>query len=139
MDNREFVDYSHEVKIIGSRPLRYAFLGSAYFFLLLGFIGAFLPVMPTTPFVLLAAFCFARSSPGFYNWLMNHRWFGPSLRDWVKTRGIRRRNKIIAISMLIISLIPTVFFIIPILAVKLLVAAIGLAVAFYLATRPHPK
>jgi uncharacterized membrane protein YbaN (DUF454 family) len=139
MDNREFVDYSHEVKIIASRPLRLAFLGSAYLFLLLGFIGVFLPVIPTTPFVLLAAFCFARSSPSFYNWLMNHRWFGPALRDWVKTRGIRPRAKIIAISMLTLCMIPTVLFIIPILAVKFIVAGIGLAVAVYLATRPHPK
>jgi uncharacterized membrane protein YbaN (DUF454 family) len=110
----------------------------AMFFLLLGFNGVFIPIMPTTPFVLLAAVCFARSSPRFYNWLMNHQWFGPSLRDWKTTGGIRRNVKILAISVLALSMTPTIVFIIPIMGVKILMTVIGLMVAAFIATRPNP-
>lgn len=135
---REEIDYSHEVRLIQSRTGRYAMIGLAMFFLLLGFIGVFTPIMPTMPFVLLSAVCFARSSPRFYNWLMNHQWFGPSLRDWKTTGGIRRKNKILAISLLGFTMTPTVVFIIPIMGVKILMTVIGLTVAAFIATRPDP-
>jgi uncharacterized membrane protein YbaN (DUF454 family) len=135
---REAIDYSHEVRLIQSRTGRYAMIGLAMFFLLLGFIGVFTPIMPTMPFVLLSAVCFARSSPRFYNWLMNHQWFGPSLRDWKTTGGIRRKNKILAISLLGFTMTPTVVFIIPIMGVKILMSVIGLCVAAFIATRPDP-
>ncbi|MDQ3232234.1 MAG: YbaN family protein [Pseudobdellovibrionaceae bacterium] len=135
---REEIDYSHEVRLIQSRSGRYAMTGLAMFFLLLGFIGVFTPIMPTMPFVLLAAVCFARSSPRFYNWLMNHQWFGPSLRDWKTTGGIRRKNKILAITLLTFTMTPTVVFIVPIMGVKILLAVIGLLVAAFIATRPNP-
>jgi uncharacterized membrane protein YbaN (DUF454 family) len=135
---REEIDYSHEVRLIQSRTGRYAMIGLAMFFLLLGFIGVFTPIMPTMPFVLLSAVCFARSSPRFYNWLMNHQWFGPSLRDWKTTGGIRRKNKILAIGLLGFTMTPTVVFIIPIMGVKILMTVIGLTVAAFIATRPDP-
>ncbi len=120
MNKPDPIDYSHEVKLVASKPMRYAFMVAASFFLLIGFIGVFTPVLPTTPFVLLAAFCYARSSVRFYNWLMNHRWFGPSLRDWVKTRGIRPRAKILSVSLLAVSMIPTIVFIIPLMIAKVI-------------------
>ncbi len=135
---REQIDYSHEVRLIQSRSGRYAMIGLAMFFLLLGFIGVFTPIMPTMPFVLLAAVCFARSSPRFYNWLMNHQWFGPSLRDWKTTGGIRRKNKFLAIGLLGFTMTPTVVFIVPIMGVKILLAVIALCVAAFIGTRPDP-
>jgi hypothetical protein len=55
----------------------------------LGVVGLVLPLLPTTPFMLLAAACFARSSPRFHAWLLGHRWFGPPIRDWQQYRAIR--------------------------------------------------
>jgi uncharacterized membrane protein YbaN (DUF454 family) len=72
-------------------------------FLLLGLIGIFLPLVPATPFFLLAGFCFSRSSPAIHRWLINHKYFGPPIKDWENRGAIRRSNKIIATLMLVIS------------------------------------
>lgn len=72
------------------RPLWFT-LGSAS--LALGIVGVFLPLLPTTPFVLLAAFFFARSSPAVHDWLLTHKTFGPAIRDWRDNRAISRRGK----------------------------------------------
>lgn len=64
--------------------------------LALGTAGTVLPLVPTTPFVLLSAFSFARSSPRFHDWLVNHRVFGPVIRDWNRNRTIGRRAKLLA-------------------------------------------
>lgn len=69
--------------------------------LLLGAVGAVLPIMPTVPFVLLAAFCFSRSSERMHQWLVEHPIFGPGIQNWRKHGAISQRAKLIAtISML---------------------------------------
>jgi len=70
------------------------------FFLLLGSIGVVLPLLPTTPFVLLAAACFARSSPRMHSWILQSELFGPMLRDWDKNKCISRKVKWLAILMM---------------------------------------
>lgn len=63
----------------------------------LGVIGALLPIMPTVPFLLLAAFCFARSNPEWERRILDHPQWGPQVRDWRERRAISRRSKAVAI------------------------------------------
>ena len=72
-----------------------------------------LPVLPTTPFVLLAAACFARSSERFYHWLLNHRAFGPLVREWREHRSIPYRVKLYAIAMMASTLAVSILFFVP--------------------------
>ncbi len=84
-----------------SRPLtaplstlaRAVYLGLALLFLVLGIVGAFLPVLPTTPFILLSAWAAARSSPRLLGWLENHTAFGPMIRDWRRGGVVSRKAK----------------------------------------------
>jgi hypothetical protein len=60
---------------------------------ILGIIGAFLPLLPTTPFLIAALACFAKSSPRFHGMLLNNSWFGPTLQQWEQTKTIQPRTK----------------------------------------------
>ena len=71
-------------------------------FLLLGAIGVVLPLLPTTPFVLLAAACFANSSPRMHGWLLSSELFGPMLRDWEKNQCVSRKVKLLSLSMMLV-------------------------------------
>ena len=76
-----------------SRWVRLLCPGAGFAALALGLVGVVLPVLPTTPFVLLAAACFARSSPRFHDWLLNQRIAGPLIREWRRHRAMPRKAK----------------------------------------------
>ncbi len=77
--------------------------------LVLGFIGIFVPLLPTTPFVLLAAFCFSRGSSRCERWLLDHKLFGPMVRDWRATRAVPLRAKQLASVMMAIGSLTAAF------------------------------
>lgn len=85
-------------------------LALGFVFLGIGVVGAILPVLPTTPWVLLSAGCFARSSPRMHRWLKRSPYFGPMIRDWEKHRGIRWRVKLFAVAMVVTVISLTVIF-----------------------------
>jgi len=88
--------------MIDRRPLwqRVLWLLAGFVALALGLIGIFVPLLPTTPFVLLAAFCFARGSQRCEAWLLNHKTFGSMVRNWRERRAIPLRAKQLAWAMM---------------------------------------
>ncbi len=84
--------------------IRFALLVVGWLSVVLGVIGIFLPVLPTTPFLLLAAACFMRSSKRFYLWLVNHRRLGPWIVDYLQGEGIPLKAKVYAISLMWLSI-----------------------------------
>jgi uncharacterized membrane protein YbaN (DUF454 family) len=69
--------------------------GLGHVFLLLGLVGVLLPIVPTLPFLVVAGACWARTSPRFHGWLMNHAVFGPPLREWALHRSLPMRTKLL--------------------------------------------
>jgi uncharacterized membrane protein YbaN (DUF454 family) len=99
---------------------------------LLGIVGIFLPVLPTTPFLLLAAARFARASPRLYHALAQSRTFGPYLREWRQHRSVPWRAKMFALGLMSVSIaVSTIFFVKPMWA-KALLVALGVAVGAWL-------
>jgi hypothetical protein len=82
------------------------------FFLGVGVIGIFVPLLPTTPFLLLSAACYARSSKRLYDWLMSNRYFGRHLKDYMGGKGISLKLKFFALSLFLITITYSVIFII---------------------------
>jgi len=121
-----------------SPAVRWAFLIVGWIFFVLGIIGALLPVMPTAPFILLAAGCWARSSRRFHFWLINHKYFGKFVRDWEERRAVPLYAKWLATIMMSIST-AMLFYRLPAdtLWVAWLVAAVCSSVAIYLFRLPN--
>lgn len=103
--------------------------------LVLGIIGAFLPLLPTVPLVLLAAFCFARSSERLHQWMLRHRYFGPIIENFQAGRGIPRRVKYRTIVIIWISM-GISCLIVARLWLCLMLVAIGVGVSVYLLRLP---
>ncbi|MBS9778162.1 MAG: YbaN family protein [Gammaproteobacteria bacterium] len=83
--------------------MKIIFLIAGFVILAIGVIGIFLPLLPTTPFVILAAYCFAQSSPRFHNWLITHSFFGPMVLNWQERRAIPQKAKYLAFTMMTLS------------------------------------
>jgi hypothetical protein len=99
--------------------------------LALGMIGIFLPVLPTTPFLLLTAYFYLRSSERLYHWLLHHKVFGKYIHDYIKYRSIPLKTKILALVLLWPSIVVTLFFI-PLLPVKVMLVLIASTVSVYI-------
>ena len=101
--------------------------------LVLGIIGIFLPVLPTTPFLLLSTALFARSSPKLHEWLINHRLLGRYIRRFREDRSIPLKGKIISISMLWAFMLFSIFFVVSHKwYLQLLLAAVACAVTIHI-------
>ncbi|MSM41091.1 MAG: DUF454 family protein [Geobacter sp.] len=116
--------------------LRWALLIIGLAATIFGIIGIFLPLVPTVPLLLLAAACFARSSERFHTWLIEHRHFGPLIRDYLKGSGIPRRAKVSAITLVWLTIPPSALFIVPVLWVKILLFAVAAGISLYLLRLP---
>lgn len=129
---REKVDYSAEMNRHDSPAVRLLFVALGTLFVLLGVAGAFLPVLPTTPFMLLAAGCYARASTSFYNWLLNNPAFGPTIIEWRRHRSLPWRVKLTAIVLMVATMGISVIFFVPWPELQAALALFGLLLATYM-------
>ena len=103
----------------------------------LGYVGILIPGLPTTVFILIAAWAFSKCSDRFTNWLENHRLFGPMILNWKTYRGLSRRAKKLAIVMIVPTFAITIFLVFSLVG-DLIFGSFGLARCIWLATRPEP-
>lgn len=120
------------------------FVRSVYFSigilcLTVGFVGVFLPLLPTTPFVLLAAWCFSKSSKTLHNWLLANRYFGRIILDWQKEGAIQLRVKCLASIMLVLTMSYPLLSLDFWFPLKIMAALSAVLVLVFLWSRPEPK
>ena len=115
-----------------NRFIRLVLIIAGTFSLGLGILGIFVPLLPTTPFLLLAAACYAKSSKRFHNWLLSNRWFGDYLKDYQKERKIPLRAKILSIFLLWTTILFSVIFAIDIIYVRMVLILIAIAVTVHI-------
>lgn len=108
-----------------SRTVRWLLWAAGSVSLALGLLGVLLPGLPTTPFVLLAAACYAKASPRLHSWLLNHRLTGPMLRDWERDHSLTRRNKAIAVGSMLLMVSVSIWSFRGRLVLQLLLLALG--------------
>ena len=107
---------------------------SGTFFLVIGIIGIFIPILPTTPFLLLAAACYARGSKKFYNWLINNKWLGEYIKNYREGRGIPSKVKILSITFLWITIAFSTFIIVSNLLIQIILIIIAVGVTIHILT-----
>ena len=123
----------------GSPVVRALFFVAGIMALGFGIAGIFLPVLPTTPLVLLAAACFARSYRPFHEWLLANRLFGPMIHEWHEHRSIPYRTKITAIVMMGVTLGASIVFFVQPAWAKAALAAFGVGLAAWMYRLPSRK
>jgi uncharacterized membrane protein YbaN (DUF454 family) len=99
----------------------------------LGIVGVFVPILPTTPFLLLAAACYMRSSERFYRWLTNNRVFGAYVRNYIEGRGMPIRIKVFTILLLWLAIGLSTTFAVESLAVRIVLISVAVGVTVHIA------
>lgn len=115
-----------------SRAVRAVFVAAGFVFFGIGLAGVVLPVLPATPFMLLAAACFARGSERFYKWLLANRTFGPLIREWRQHRSIPYRTKMFAITLMSVTLATSILFFVNDPYLQVALTALGVLLAGWL-------
>ena len=103
----------------------------------IGFVGIVVPLLPTTPFLILAAYCFSRGSRRLHDWLLEHRTLGPPIRDWREHRSVSGKAKLSAMIAIVLIFALSAFLDVPGWALALQGIVLG-AVSVFLLTRPAP-
>lgn len=125
-------DYPCKTNQIPNRLIRWILTIAGTFFVGLGVLGIFLPLLPTTPFFLLAAACYARSSKKFYHWLLNNKWFGKYIKNYREGKGIPIKVKILSISLLWLTIVFSTIFVVDNLFVRIVLILIATGVTIHI-------
>ena len=103
----------------------------------LGYVGIVVPGLPTTVFILISAWAFSKCSDRFTFWLENHKLFGPMILNWKTYRGLSRRAKKLALSMIVPTFALTIYYAFSLVG-DIIFGSFGLGLCLWLATRPEP-
>ena len=125
-------DAFHEEEMAQSRLVRGLLIAAGTIFVGLGLLGIILPILPTTPFLLLAAACYARSSKRFYDWLLTNKWFGSYLKNYWEGKGIPLKVKVLSISFLWTTIIISMIFILTSFIIRIILTVIAIVVTIHI-------
>ncbi|TET77514.1 MAG: DUF454 domain-containing protein [Candidatus Cloacimonadota bacterium] len=117
---------------ITSNLSRWVLIITGSFFMGLGILGIFLPLLPTTPFLLIAAACYIRSSEKFYNWLINNKWLGNYIKNYIEGKGVPLKVKALSISLLWITIGYSVVFVVHIFLIRVILILIAIGVTIHI-------
>lgn len=124
------------MKRISERIQRIIFTIFGTLFLILGAIGVFIPVLPTTPFLLLAAACYLRGSERMHRCMINNRVFGDFIRNYMEGRGISPRQKLIIIIFLWVMIIISIYYLIDVFLLRILVLFVAIVISAHIIMLP---
>ena len=127
-----------KIKVVENRILRALLISAGFISVVLGIIGAVLPVLPTTPFLILAAICFSYSSEKFFNKIISNKYFGKNVKDYLEGRGIPLKAKIAAVSILWISIGVSCYFI-GILWLRILLPCLAVFISWFILSQPSSE
>ena len=105
--------------------IRILYIIAGFVSLALGILGIFVPGLPTTPFMLLTAFLFARGSKRIHQWLIHNRFVGSYITEWNRSKGLSRRTKIKSVTLMALVLTVSLVFITKTIAIKIIIVALG--------------
>lgn len=103
-----------------------------WFFVIVGAIGIFLPILPTTPFMILALGLFAKSSPRFHEMLLNNRWIGDDLKRWEKFKCMKIKTKLRAMSLVLVTFLISILILMDRPNLQIMLVVIGLILLFFI-------
>ncbi len=98
----------------------------------IGIVGIFVPILPTTPFLLLAAACYTRSSRRLYDWLLNNRYFGGYIKNYIQRKGVPLKIKVLTVVLLWITIGSSVIFAVQVFIVKVILILIAIGVTIHI-------
>ena len=146
MDEEKTVNEASAEKKEGNKIVKILLITAGTISLALGAIGVFLPIIPTTPFLLLAAACYCRGSKRMHRWLLNNKWFGEYIRNYKEGRGIPLKTKIATLTLLWVTIgVSTVFMLnrlLPeqlVLPMQVIMIAVAVAVSVHIIRLPTFK
>ena len=125
---------SKQIDKTSNQLLKWILITAGTIFVGIGIIGIFIPILPTTPFLLLAAACYARSSTRFYNWLINNKSIGAYIKNYREGRGVPLKVKVFTIFLLWVTILFSVFFVLLISLIKIILIIIAIGVTIHILT-----
>jgi uncharacterized membrane protein YbaN (DUF454 family) len=123
-------------KVTQHRPLKWFYLTLGTISVGLGFLGIFLPLLPTTAFLLLAAWAYARSSKRFYDWLLNNRLFGKYITAYLQGKGMPLISKVSTLVLLWLTILTSMLFFVENIYVRMVLVLVAVGVTIHILTLP---